>query len=125
VHNGKPAVAAALSSDSGLIALIPKARMFDGIARFENAPIYPYLTFEELTNTPALHADDDEIESELSFRIHLWGKASLFIIAGHVNRVMHGIGYGRNYAMDQDEQLDSGDIIKHKIMSFSGIFTTG
>jgi len=36
---------------------------------------------------------------------------------------MKAIYYGRNYSQDQDEQLDTGQIIKHKIMSFSGTFT--
>ena len=121
--NQKPTVATALSTDASLIALIPKLSMFDGIATFSGAPPYPYLTYEELTNTPALDADDEETESEVTFRIHLWGTASLSTISGHVDRIMKAIYYGRNYSQDQDEQLDTGQIIKHKIMSFSGTFT--
>lgn len=124
MHNGKPALATALSTDASLIALIPKVRMFDGIANFGSAPTsYPYLTYSELLNMEALHADDDELESEVTFRIHLWGTDILSTIAGHVNRVMQALGYGRNYSMDQDEKLESGQTIKHKIMSFTGIFT--
>jgi hypothetical protein len=121
--NQKPAIATALSTDASLIALIPKARMFDGIAVFKGPPVYPYLTYEELANIPALDADDEEIESEVTFRIHLWGTASLSTIAGHVDRIMKSIEFGRNYSMDSDEQLDTGQIIKHKIMSYSGTFT--
>lgn len=123
MHNGKPIVAAALSTDASLIALIPKARMADGIVSSTEKPPFPYLTFEELTNIEALHADDEEVESEVTYRIHLWGIDSLSVIAGHVNRIMHSLGYGRNYSMDQDEQLDNGQIVKHKIMSFTGTFT--
>jgi hypothetical protein len=123
MHNGKTALATALSTDASLIALIPKVRMFDGIANFASKPEYPYLTYSELANIEALHADDDELESEVTFRINLWGTASLSTIAGHVNRIMHTLGYGRNYSMDQDEKLESGQTIKHKIMSFTGIFT--
>lgn len=122
--NAKPAIATALSTDAALIALIPKVKMFDGIATFASAPDYPYLTYEELANNEGLHADDDEIESEVTFRIHLWGKASLSTMAGHVDRVMKSIEFGRNYSMDQDEKLDTGETIKHKIMSYSGTFTT-
>ena len=121
--NAKPLVAIALSTDNDLIALIPKIRMFDGIASFPSAPIYPYLTYEEIANIESLHADDEEIESEVTFRIHLWGTASLSIAAGHVDGVMKSINFGRNYSMDQDEQLETGQIIKHKIMSYSGTFT--
>lgn len=117
--NAKPTIATALSTDASLIALIPKTRMFDGIATFSSAPVYPYLTYEEISNTEALHADDEEIESEVTFRIHIWGNASLSIIAGHVERVMKSIVFGRNYSRDQDETLETGIIIKHKIMSYS------
>ncbi len=123
MYNGKPIIATALSTDAALIALVPKVRMFDGIATFSTAPVYPYLTYEELFNGEALHADDEEAESEVTFRIHLWGEASLSTLAGHINRIMQLIGFGRNYAMDQDEQLDTGKIVKHKIMSYSGTFT--
>jgi hypothetical protein len=123
IYNGKPTIATALSTDVSLVALIPKVRMFDGAANFTTAPTYPYLTYSELANIEALHADDDEVESEVTFRIHLWGTASLSTIAGHVNRIMRALGYGRNYSNDQDEQLDTGQNIKHKIMSFTGIFT--
>jgi hypothetical protein len=97
--------------------------MFDGIADFSGTPIYPYLTYEELNNSEGLRADNDEVESEVTFRIHLWGTASLSTIAGHVNRIMQAAGYGRNYAQDMDEILDDGTKIKHKIMSFTGNFT--
>ena len=128
MYNGKPVIAAALSTDSSLIALIPKVRMFDGSADFTGEAVYPYLTYEELTNIEALHADDEEIESDVTYRIHLYGTTSLSTIAGHVNRIMHALGYGRNYSRDIDEsdRVDSippGPITKHKVMSFSGIFT--
>lgn len=123
MFNAKPTIATALSTDGALIVLIPKIRMFDGIAAFSSAPVYPYLTYEEIANIESLHADDDEIESEVSFRIHLWGTASLSTIAGHVDRVMKLIDFGRNYSMDQNEILDTGQIIKHKVMSYSGTFT--
>ena len=123
MYNAKPLIATALSTDASLIALIPKIRMFDGVANFASSPIYPYLTYDEIGNTEALHSDDEEAESEVSFRIHLWGTASLSTIAGHINRIMHSIEFGRNYSRDQDEVLDTGQIIKHKIMSYSGTFT--
>jgi len=122
VINMKPSIATALSTDEQLIALLPKIYMFDGIATFTGVPIYPYLTYEEIANIEALNADDEERESEVTFRIHLWGTASLSTIAGHVNRIMHNIDFGRNYSQDQDEQLDTGQIIKHKILSYSGTF---
>lgn len=121
--NQKPVIATALSTDTALIALLPKLRMFDGIATFATAPVYPYLTYEELANIPAQSADDVECESAVTFRIHIWGTASLSTIAGHVDRIMKSIYFDRNYSQDQDEILDTGQIIKHKIMSFTGTFT--
>ena len=123
MYNAKPLIASTLTGDAQLIALVPVANMFDGSALFTEKPLYPYLTYEELLNREALHADDAEAESEVSFRIHIWHKASTSVIAGHVNRIMHAIGLGRNYALDQDEQLETGEIIKHKIMSFTGTFS--
>ena len=123
MYNGKPAIAAALSTDAQLIALIPKTRMADGYQSPTATQVYPYLDYYELGNGEALTADDEEVESELTFRIDLWGIASLSTIADHVNRIMNAIGYGRNYSMDQDEKLDTGALIKHKIMSFTGTFT--
>ena len=121
--NLKPTIATALSTDTALIALIPKLRMFDGVATFSTAPVYPYLTYEELAVINSLQADDETVEEEVTFRFHLWGTASLSILAGHVDRVMKSIEFGRNYSMDQDELLDTGQIIKHKILSYSGTFT--
>ena len=123
MYNAKPIIATALGADGNLIALIPKVRMFEGVALFVGEPQYPYLTYEELDNHEGLHADDDEIESEVTFRIHLWGKTtSLSTLAGHVNRIMQALDFGRNYSQDQDEVLETGEIIKHKIMSFSNTF---
>lgn len=123
MYNGKPTIATALTADGLLIAIIPSVRMFDGVAQFTDEPIYPYLTYEELDNHESLHADNDEIESEVTFRIHLWGASSLSALAGHIDRIMKTIGYGRNYFNDQDEVLDTGQKIKHKIGSYSGTFT--
>ena len=115
MYNAKPIIASALSTDASLIAIIPKIRMFDGVSTFGSAPVYPYLTYEELTNIEHLHGDDEEIASEVTFRINVFGTASLSVIAGHINRIMHGINFGRNYAQDQDEVLETGIVIKHKI----------
>lgn len=122
MYNAKPLVASALSTDAALIALIPKVQMFDGSAKFKEAPIYPYLTYEEIGNIEGLHSDDEEVESEVTFKIHLWGPDSLSTIAGHVNRVMKSQGFGRNYSYDQDETLDTGQVIKHKIMSYTNTY---
>ena len=122
--NPKPAIATALSTDSALIALIPKVRMFSSAAVF-NIPsgADPYLTFFELANIPALEADDEEVESEITVRIDIWGTSTLSTIAGHVDRIMKTIDYCRNYSMDNDEILGTGEKIYHKSMSFSGTFT--
>ena len=123
MYNPKTAVATALSTDSALIALIPKVRMASSTIGFTGEPTYPYLTFFELANQPALVADDDEIESEITIRIDLWGTATLSTIAGHVDRILKTIGYTRNYSTDNDEVLETGVKVFHKSMSFSGTFT--
>ena len=123
MYNGKPAIATALSADTALVALIPKTRMADGYQSPVTGQEYPYLDYYELANIPALNADDEEAESEVTFRIDIWGKASLSVLAGHINRIMVDIGYCRNGSNDQDEKLNDGTTVKHKIMSFTGTFT--
>jgi len=122
MYNGKPVITTALTSDSSLIALIPAARINDSYPT-ESTPIYPFLSFMEIGNTPSLNADDEEIESEVTFRIDIYGKSSLSVTAGHVDRIMKSIGYGRNYSDDNNEMLDDGTKIFHKVMSFTGTFT--
>lgn len=123
IYNAKPTIAIALSTDTALIALIPKSRMFSSVAAFTTTPAYPYLTFFELANMPALQADDTECESEVTVRVDIWGTSSLSVIASHVDRVMKSIEFGRNYAIDNDEVTDLGVTVYHKSMSFSGTFT--
>ena len=121
--NQKPAIATALSTDTALIALIPKIRMFSSIAAFTTTPTYPYLTFFDLANSPSMYADDSEEESLVTIRLDLWGTASLSVIASHVDRIMKSIMFGRNWMGDNDEVMDTGERIYHKSMSFSGNFT--
>ena len=123
MFNAKPVIATALSTDTAIVALIPKTRMFSSIAAFTTTPAYPYLTFFELANNPGMFADDIEEESEITIRVDIWGTGSLSTIAGHVDRVMKTIGFGRNWANDNDEILETGERIYHKSMSFSGTFT--
>ena len=120
---GKAAVFAALTGDASLIALIPADRIFNGSADFSGDPVFPYLTFDELNNGEGQSADNDEIESEVTFRINVFGTASLTTIAGHIDRIMKALGYGRNYKQEQDEALNESTIVKHAIMSYTGNFT--
>lgn len=123
MYNAKPLIAAALIADVSLIALVPAIRIFDGSAKFTTQPIYPYIVYYELANVEGENADDDELESEVTFRFDIYGTSSLSTIAGHINRIVKSLGFTRNYFMDQDERLDTNDIIKHKIGSFTGNFS--
>lgn len=123
MYNAKPAIAAALSTDPQLIALIPKVRMFEGFAVFTEKPIFPYLTYEELANLEGEHADDEEVESEVAFRFHIFGTSSVSTLAGHVDRVLKSIGFGRINSNDVDEILESGLAVKHKVLSYTGTFS--
>lgn len=119
MYNAKPIIATALSTDGSLIALIPKVRMFEGSGVFNSTTVFPYLTYEEIANVESVHADDEEIVSSVTFRIHIWSMTNTSTMAGHVNRIMKTIGFGRNFAMDEDDALENGTILKHKIMSYS------
>ncbi len=119
---GKAAVYSALCADAQLAALIPADRIFNGSAMFPGEPVFPYLVFEELNNGEGLHADDEEAESEVTFRVNIFGTASITTISGHVDRIMKSIGYSRNYMTEQDEALSETTIVKHAIFSFTGNF---
>jgi len=122
MYNGKNAIAIALGTDSTLQSLIPKTRMFNNIAAFQNAPIFPYLTYEEISNIEALVADDEEIESEVTYIVHIFADSNTGIIASHVNRIFQALGYTRNYSQDLAETLETGKILRHKALSFTGTF---
>jgi predicted double-glycine peptidase len=96
--------------------------MFDGIAKFSSQPIFPYLCYYELNNSEGQKADDTEIESEITIRIDLYGTSSLSTIAERVDRIMKSLDFARNYFNDQDETLETGETIKHKIGSYTGNF---
>jgi len=123
VYNPKPAIATAFNTDASLVALMPVTSMFNGVAVFATVPVYPYLVFSEIANIPALSADDEEIESEVTVRVDIYGTATLSTIAGHVDRIIKAVGYTRNFAADNDEVATTGEKIFHKTMSYSGTFT--
>lgn len=122
MYNAKPLIASALIADINLIALVPVTQIFDGMAKFTNQTIYPYIVYYELANVEGQQADDEELESEVTFRFDVYGTSSLSTIASHITRILQTIDFTRNYFMDQDERLDTNEIIKHKIGSFTGNF---
>lgn len=122
MYNAKPLISSALINDSSLTALVPQSRIFEGSAKFNTQTVYPYIVYYELVNLEGQNADNEEIESDVTFRFDVYGTSSLSTIATHINRIIKSIGFTRNYFIDNDERLDTNQIIKHKIGSFSGNF---
>ena len=64
----------------------------------------PMLSYFEVDNTGSLYADDQEIGSEITFQIDLWGRAGLSNYKNAVNTIMTGLGFSRKASPDQYEK---------------------
>lgn len=96
--------ATALSTLTGFYFQYPPA--------FTNLPLLSYFEIDNIGN---LYADDQEIGSEITFQIDLWGKESLSAYSLAVDTVMTGIDFTRVTAQDLFEK-DSR--IFHKVMRY-------
>lgn len=106
----KPMITQALRGSQALAKLVGKDGK--GIVKVypQKVPTYdknpvtePYITFFEITNFEATHADDGELESEIHMQIDVWTKGNTSPIAAEVVKVMQGIGFGRTSAGDRYE----------------------
>jgi hypothetical protein len=123
MFNAKPIVFTLLTNDAGLTALVPKTRIFHGTAIFKKEPIFPFIVYDQLDNHESLHADDEEVETEVTFRFKIYNRDSTSTIANNLERVLKSIQFGRNYTQDQEEALETGEIIKYEVMSYTATFT--
>lgn len=109
--NVKPTVYAALSGDATLVAMLTGGIYADACP---DAGTYPVLVYSEISNIPALHADDAEKASKSTIQIGiLTNGSSTSAIAARVDTLMLGLGFMRQFAGDLQDGL-----IKIKTMRY-------
>lgn len=114
-----PIVLQALESNPALVSLIGYDR--DGSARIYQlaapyADDFPRITFFEMINFDSDFADDEAIESRISFQIDIWSKESTMPIAKEVDRTMKELGFRRTSTAD----LYEDDVkVYHKGMRYT------
>lgn len=114
-----PIVLQALESNPALVSLIGHDR--DGSARIYQlvapyADDFPRITFFEMSNFDSDFADDEAIESRISFQIDIWSKESPVPIAKEVDRAMKDLGFRRTSTAD----LYEDDVnVYHKGMRYT------
>lgn len=102
----------ALKNDADVIALVSN-RIAHG--NYWAGGNYPAITFSEISNVPALNADDEEILTRLTIQVNAMTQyENLNPLVSAVEKVMLGLGFSRQSYND----LDEGSI-KHKIMRFT------
>ena len=93
-----------------------------------SAPVYyaypaewaalPLISFFELDNAEAEHADDEELTSDISYTIDIWALSpeETHALAAKVNQAMRSIGFKRDGSNDLYEAETR---YHHKTMRFS------
>ena len=95
--NVKPTVYTALSTDTTLKNVGEQAAFL--LTGIPDGGTYPALTYSEISNVPALNADNAEEISRSTIQISvLTDGASTSAIAERVNVLMLGLGFMRQFA---------------------------
>ena len=100
---------AAFSQDTGLISKLAGGK--NGIYHVHgpDAGSYPVIVYSTLSDVPALHADNAEIERRVTVRIHIMTKDGQYgAIYADVRRLLLGLGFMR---VQTTEIYDGGLLI--------------
>ena len=99
-------VYAALSSDKELVAKLKGGRKGIYHLHGPDAGSYPVIVYSTLSDVPALHADNAEIERRVTVRIHILAKDGQYGgIYADVGRILLGLGFMR---VQTNEIYDDG-----------------
>lgn len=112
----KPAITAALRGNAALVAMLGGQKVWPETA--PDGTDEPYITFFEITNFEATHADDEELQSEIHIQVDVWSKGNTGPPAVEVVRAMKSLGFRRTTATDQYEKETK---TYHKILRFKKI----
>lgn len=94
----KSAIRTALINDAALVKLLGGQHVW--AIKAPDANEYPRITYFEMTNLDANHADDQAYSSRMVYQIDIWSKGNPDPIAIEVDRVMKSIGFARVGAAD-------------------------
>lgn len=113
----KPTITAALRGNAALVAMLGGQKVWPETAPDDGIDL-PYITFFEITNFEANHADDEELQSEVHIQVDVWSKGNTGPPAVEVVRVMRSLGFRRTTATDQYEKETK---TYHKVLRFKKI----
>ncbi len=95
----KSAIRTALINDAPVVSLLKgEPRVY--ALKAPNADEYPRITFFEITNVDANHADDQAYSSRMVYQVDVWSKRNPDPIAIEVDRVMKSVGFVRTGGAD-------------------------
>lgn len=94
----KSAIRTALTSDTTITDKLGGPRIY--AVKAPNADEYPRITFFEITNFDANHADDAAYSSRMLYQVDVWSKENPDQIAVEVDRIMKSIGFVRTGGAD-------------------------
>jgi hypothetical protein len=80
----------------------------------------PLISFYEIDNSEAQHADDKEIVSRLEYVIDIWSNTSTTSLTNQVNEKMQGLGFKRTKCIDMYEKDTK---IRHTHLRYQAHFT--
>ena len=99
-------VYAALSTDTALVLKLKGGKKGIYHLHGPDAGSYPVIVYSTLSDVPALHADNAEIERRVTVRIHIMTRDGRYgDIYADVGRIMRGIGFMR---VQTNEIYDDG-----------------
>lgn len=110
----KSTIKNALTNDSTLINKLNGHSSIYAV-HAPDADEYPRITYFEMTNLDANHADDAAYSSRLVYQVDVWSKTNPDAIAVEVDRLMKSIGFFRIGGADLYED---GTQVYHKALRF-------
>lgn len=108
----KSAVLTALQTNTALSTLYGQKFYFQHPPDFLNLPVGSYF---EVNNIGNLFADNQEIGSEITFQVDLWGNTSLSSYALGVDSTMTSLDFTRIQSLDLYEETER---IYHKSLRY-------
>lgn len=98
----------ALNNDAGLILLLSGRRVYEPNRAPDDENRLPAIIYEEISNVPALAADDEENASRVTYsiRAYTWDD-NLLAIINAIERVMIAINFTRHSSLPaKSEYID-------------------
>lgn len=86
----------ALSTNTALINLLGGSNIYQPNQTINTTEPFKAVVFEEISNVPAISADNQEKESRITYRLLVYNSESLVPIMNAVEQIMIGINFVRH-----------------------------